>query len=317
MQSLRLAFAGTPDFAAVSLRALLAGRHQVVAVLTQPDRRAGRGKKVAQSPVKQLALGHDLPVLQPDTLKDAPVQTHLRDLRLDALIVVAYGLIIPQAVLDLPRFGGINVHGSLLPRWRGAAPIQRALMAGDRESGTTIMSMDAGLDTGAMLLREALRVSEHETGGELHDRLATQGARLLMRVLNDLPGHLAGAEPQPEEGVTYAHKLSKDEARLDFRLPARGLICRVRAFNPWPVAWSELGGKAIRIWAASEHWGGEQPGQDEPGRILTVSDEGVVVACGDGSLALTRLQLPGKRPMNVAELRRGHPDLFQPGDRFA
>ncbi len=313
MQPLRLAFAGTPDFAAVSLQALLETEHQVVAVLTQPDRGAGRGKKITPGPVKQLALDHGIPVLQPSHLKGDDTLAELRALELDALIVVAYGLIIPQVVLDLPRLACVNVHGSLLPRWRGAAPIQRAIMAGDGESGTTIMKMDAGLDTGPMLLHETLPIGEHETGGQLHDRLASQGARLLSRVLEDLPGHLAGAETQPEQGVTYAHKLSKHEARLDFRLPGRALVCRVRAFNPWPVTWTELAGQTVRVWEAREHRADDQPGEQEPGRILTVSDAGLTVACGDGEILLTRIQLPGKRPMSVADVRRGHPDLFQPG----
>ena len=309
---LRLAFAGTPDFAAVSLRALIDGPHQIAAVLTQPDRGAGRGKKVMQSPVKQLALAHELPVLQPESLKGEEIQRQIADLELDALIVVAYGLIIPRAVLELPRLACVNVHGSLLPRWRGAAPIQSAIVAGDTETGNTIMKMDAGLDTGPMLLSEALTIGDRETGGELHDRLAEQGARLLSTVLDDLPGHLDRAEPQPEDGVTYAHKLSKPGARIDFGLPARGIVNRVRAFNPWPVAWVDLNGQPLRIWGAEE---APEAGDDqaEPGRILTVSDDGLTVACGDGAVRLTRLQLPGKKTLTVAEIRRGHPDLFQPG----
>ena len=308
---LRIAFAGTPDFAAASLQALIDGPHQIVAVLTQPDRGAGRGKKVVQSPVKKLALAHDLPVLQPESLKGEEIQRQIAGLELDALIVVAYGLIIPQAVLDLPRLACVNVHGSLLPRWRGAAPIQWAILAGDTETGNTIMKMDAGLDTGPMLLSEALPIGERETGGELHDRLAEQGARLLSTVLDDLPGHLERAEPQPEEGMTYASKLSKPGARVDFGLPARGIVNRVRAFNPWPVAWVELDGQPLRLWDAEEAPG---DGEDaEPGRILTVSDDGLTVACGDGAVRLTRVQLPGKKPLAVADIRRGHPDLFQPG----
>ncbi len=310
MKPLRLAFAGTPDFAAVSLQALLDGPHTVAAVLTQPDRGAGRGKKVQPGPVKKLALEHDLPVLQPDTLKTDEIQDRLRELELDALIVVAYGLIIPRAVLALPRLGCVNVHGSLLPRWRGAAPIQWAIQAGDRETGTTIMQMDAGLDTGPMLLSEALTIGERETGGELHDRLAEQGARLLSTVLEDLPAHLEQARPQPEDGVTYAAKLTKAGARLDFRLPGAALVNRVRAFNPWPVAWMDFAGQPLRVWSAAE---APATGEPEPGRIVTVSDDGLTVACGDGAVLLSRVQLPGKRPMTVAEVRRGHPELFQPG----
>ena len=308
---LRLAFAGTPDFAASCLQALLESSHDVVAVLTQPDRGAGRGKKVKPGPVKALAESAGIPVLQPATLKDEAIQNRLRDLELDALIVVAYGLIIPQAVLDIPRLACVNVHASLLPRWRGAAPIQRAIMAGDRQSGTTIMRMDAGLDTGPMLLAEALDIGERETGGELHDRLAGQGARLLVTVLEDLPGHLQRAQPQPDDGVTYAHKLSKEEARLDFRLPARALSCRIRAFNPWPVCWFDLDGKAVRVWEAREC--DADTTLLEPGDIVTADADGVVVACGDIALRLQRIQLPGKKPMSVAEVLRGHPDLFARG----
>ena len=197
-----------------------------------------------------------------------------------------------------------------MPRWRGAAPIQWAIQAGDRETGTTIMQMDAGLDTGPMLLSESLTIGARETGGELHDRLAEQGARLLGTVLEDLPGYLERARPQPEEGVTYASKLTKAGARLDFRLPGAALVNRVRAFNPWPVAWVDFGGQPLRIWDAEEV---PDTGEPEPGRIVTVSDDGLTVACGDGAVLLSRVQLPGKRPMTVAEVRRGHPELFQPG----
>ncbi|MCK0154554.1 methionyl-tRNA formyltransferase [Alcanivorax sp. S6407] len=313
MKPLRLAFAGTPDFAAASLQAVLDSDHEVVAVLTQPDRAAGRGKKVQMSPVKQLAQAHDIPVLQPENLKGEEIRQQLRDLDLDAFVVVAYGLIIPQAVLDIPRLACLNVHGSLLPRWRGAAPIQRAISMGDTETGNTIMKMEAGLDTGPMLLWEPLPIGEAETGGELHDRLAAQGARLLVTVLDDLEQYLANATVQPEDGVTYAHKLSKAEGRLDFRLPTRALYNRIRAFNPFPVAWVPLKGQPMRIWQASES---PLPGKDddEPGQILKVDDSGIQVATGDGILILEALQLPGKRRMAVADLLRGNPDLFKVGE---
>ena len=313
MKPLRLAVAGTPDFAAASLQAVLDSPHEVVAVLTQPDRAAGRGKKVQMSPVKQLAQAHHIDVLQPENLKGEAIRQQLRDLNLDALVVVAYGLIIPQAVLDIPRLGCLNVHGSLLPRWRGAAPIQRAISVGDTETGNTIMQMEAGLDTGPMLLSEALPIGDSETGGELHDRLAAQGARLLVTVLNDLEPYLANATVQPDDGVTYAHKLSKAEGQLDFRLPTRALYNRIRAFNPFPVAWVPLKGQPMRIWKASES---PLPGKDddEPGHILNVDDNGIQVATGDGILTLEELQLPGKRRMAVADLLRGNPDLFQVGE---
>ena len=305
MKPLRLAFAGTPDFAAASLQAVLDSDHDVVAVLTQPDRAAGRGKKVQKSPVKLLAESHDIPVLQPENLKGEEIRQQLRDLNLDALVVVAYGLIIPQAVLDIPRLACLNVHGSLLPRWRGAAPIQRAISMGDTETGNTIMMMEAGLDTGPMLLSESLPIGDAETGG--------QGARLLVTVLDDLEQYLANATAQPDDGVTYAHKLSKAEGRLDFRLPTRALYNRIRAFNPFPVAWVPLNGQPMRIWQASES---PLPGKDddEPGQILKVDDSGIQVATGDGILILEALQLPGKRRMAVADLLRGNPDLFKVGE---
>tara|TARA_B100000676_G_scaffold301013_1_gene347544 strand:- start:513 stop:1481 length:969 start_codon:yes stop_codon:yes gene_type:complete len=315
LKPLRLAFAGTPDFAATSLQAVLGTDHDVVAVLTQPDRGAGRGKKLHKSPVKEIAEEHGIPVLQPVSLKDDAIQQQLRDLELDVIVVVAYGLLIPQAVLDTPRLGCINVHGSLLPRWRGAAPIQRAITVGDTETGNTIMKVEAGLDSGPMLLKEALPIGDSETGGELHDRLATQGARLLVTVLDDLEQYLANATPQPDDGVTYAHKLSKAEARLDFRLPTRALYNRVRAFNPFPVAWLPLDGQPLRVWQASESPLPDNP-DHEPGQILQVGDDGIHVATGDGALVLEILQLPGKRKMTVAEVLRGHRDLFQVGQRL-
>lgn len=314
MRSLRIAFAGTPEFAAVSLQWLMQSQHQLVCVLTQPDRAAGRGKQLQQSPVKTLAQTAHIPVMQPETLKDAAQQQQLAALNLDVLVVVAYGLLIPQAVLDIPRFGCINVHGSLLPRWRGAAPIQRAIVAGDPYTGNTIMKMDAGLDTGDMLLSEALTIGEHETGGQLHDRLAEQGARLLITVLDDLERYLAGATPQPEEGVTYAHKLSKAEAQLDFRLPAQALVNRVRAFNPWPVAWLPVNGQPMRVWQATTV--GDAAADHDPGEIIARSSDGIDVACGDGAVRLQRLQLSGKRAMDAADLLRGHPDMFRPGERL-
>lgn len=312
MKPLRIAFAGTPDYAATSLQALLDGPHELVAVLTQPDRGAGRGKKIHKSPVKTLAEQHAIPVLQPNTLKDEGTAGQLNELDLDLMVVVAYGLLIPQAILDIPRLGCINVHGSLLPRWRGAAPIQRAIAMGDTQTGNTIMQMEASLDSGPMLLKESLAIGERETGGQLHDRLAEQGARLLSTVLSDLDSYRDQAQVQPDDGVTYAHKLNKDEARLDFRLPTRALDNQVRAFNPFPVAWIDLDGERLRIWQASE-----QSGDGDPGEILAVSDQGIDVATGDGALRLEVLQLPGKRAMAAADLLRGHAQRFAPGQALA
>lgn len=311
MKPLRIVFAGTPDFAAVHLQALLEAGHQVVAVLTQPDRPAGRGKKLQPGPVKALAQRHGLPVLQPDSLKGDGIRNELSALAPDVMVVVAYGLIVPPAVLDLPRHGCINVHGSLLPRWRGAAPIQRAIVAGDTATGVTVMQMEAGLDTGPMLLKRETPIAPEDTGGSLHDRLAELGADALTEVLEDLPGHLAQAQPQPEEGVSYAHKLEKREARLDWTQPAAVLERQVRAFNPWPVSWTPFGGGPLRVWAARtvDH-------QGAPGEIIRADDEGLLVACGEGALLITRLQLPGKKAMDLSELLRGRAGLFPPGKRL-
>ncbi|WP_111657783.1 methionyl-tRNA formyltransferase [Isoalcanivorax indicus] len=307
---MRIIFAGTPDFAATSLAALLASGHQVVAVLTQPDRPAGRGRKPVASEVKQLAEQHRLPVLQPEKLKDPAVQAQLRAFEADVMVVVAYGLIIPQAVLAIPRHGCLNVHGSLLPRWRGAAPVHRAIAAGDTESGVTIMQMDVGLDTGPMLHKVRTPITPEDTGGSLYQRIATLGAEALVTVLDDLPAALARAEAQPEEGVTYAHKLTKDEGRLDWSRDARALHDQVRAFNPWPVAWTTLAGDTLRVWASEAI---HDQRREPPGTVVAVSPAGVDVACGQGVLRLVTLQLPGKKAMPVADLLRGRPDALHTG----
>ena len=312
MTPLKIVFAGTPDFAETSLQALLDSPHQVIAVLTQPDRPAGRGKKLHQSEVKQLALAHGIPVLQPENLKSAEVQEQLRELAPDVMVVVAYGLLIPQIVLDIPRLGCINVHGSLLPRWRGAAPVHRAIVAGDHESGVTIMQMEAGLDTGPMLLSARTAIHDDDTGGSLYQRIAELGAATLVQALDDLPNLQKQARPQPEQGVSYAHKLKKDEAWLDWQRSSDELYNQIRAFNPWPVAQTRLGETTLRIWEATR-----AEGQGAPGTILSTSEQGIEVATGDGSLLLTRLQLPGKKQTPVADLLRGHAELFSPGRLLA
>lgn len=309
---LKVVFAGTPEFAAESLEAVLSRTpHQVLAVLTQPDRPAGRGKKLTPSPVKVLADAHQIPVWQPENLKGDDIVEQLAALNADVMVVVAYGLIVPQRILDLPRYGCINVHGSLLPRWRGAAPIQRAIAAGDSETGVGIMQMEAGLDTGPVLLEVRCPIEPGDTGGSLHDRLAALGAQTLVAALADLPAHLNQAQVQADDGVTYAHKLSKDDARLDFSLAAVELANRVRAFNPWPVAWFPWQDKPLRVWAA-------QPvdGDGAPGTVLAVSEAGVDVACGQGALRLTHIQLPGKKALPVADILRGRPDLFAAGEQL-
>lgn len=313
---LKVVFAGTPEFAAVALDALLATRHRVLAVLTQPDRPAGRGRRLVASPVKQRALAAGIEVLQPETLRDEDIRQRLAALAPDVMVVVAYGLIVPPVVLALPRLGCINIHGSLLPRWRGAAPIQRAIEAGDEETGVGIMKMEAGLDTGPVLLERRTPISAIDTGGTLHDRLAALGAEALVEALEDLPALLAAARPQPEEGVTYAHKLDRDDARLDWTLPAVVLARKVRAFNPWPAAWTLLDDEPVKVLGAEpvEH-GPALP----PGTIAAAADEGLLVACGtDGTerLRLTVMQLPGKRALPVADILRGQRDRLAPGRRF-
>ena len=303
MSPLRVVFAGTPDFAASSLAAVLDSEHEVVAVYTQPDRPAGRGRKLTPSPVKQLAQEHGLPVVQPASLKDADDQAELAALNADVMVVVAYGLLLPQAVLDTPRLGCINVHASLLPRWRGAAPIQRAIEAGDSVSGVTIMQMDAGLDTGAMLYEVRTPITSRTTGGDLHDRLAIQGANALIHVLDNLDNGSLEATPQPEEGVTYAAKLSKAEAELDFSQPAEQLARKIRAFNPWPVAWCTLGNDRLRLLMASVEQGEQPP--SPPGTLLEHGDDHLRIACGEQGqevLCVSRAQLPGGKAMAVRDL---------------
>lgn len=313
---LRIVFAGTPAFAAHHLQQLLDSRHQVVAVYSQPDRPAGRGKKLAASPVKQLALAHQLPVYQPASLKDPEALQQLATLDADIMVVVAYGLLLPAAVLTTPRLGCINVHASLLPRWRGAAPIQRAIEAGDEQTGVTIMQMDVGLDTGDMLVKAECPITAEDTGGSLHDRLLEIGGPALLRALDQLQQGCAQPEKQDDSQACYAAKLSKDEALLDWRLPAAVLARKVRAFNPFPVAYTRLTAapaeERIRVLAAQPV--AETGGQ--PGEIRQVSGAGVQVACGDQALLLTGVQLPGKKAMPVDELLRDHPDYFQAGARL-
>lgn len=305
---MRIVFAGTPEFAAESLAALLVSSHQVIAVLTQPDRPAGRGRSLQPSPVKSVALQHDIPVLQPATLKGEEIRGQLADLAADVMVVVAYGLIIPRDVLTLPRLGCINVHGSLLPRWRGAAPIQRAIAAGDEETGVGIMQMEAGLDTGPVLLEVRTPIRPEDTGGSLHDRLAALGAEALVQALANLEALQSKAATQPEAGITYAHKLTKEEAQLDWAKPAAALAREVRAFNPWPVSWLPRPEGPMRVWAATA-----EGGKGQPGTVLSLTPAGIEVACAEGSLLLTQIQLPGKKSLPVADLLRGHPDLFQIG----
>ncbi len=300
---MRAIFAGTPEFAAKALAALIAAGHEIPLVLTQPDRPAGRGMKLVMSPVKQLALAHGLPVRQPVTLKDRAVQAELDAIGADVMVVVAYGLILPAAVLDIPRFGCLNIHGSLLPRWRGAAPIQRALLAGDAETGITIIQMDAGLDTGAMLLRVPLPIANDDTAQTLHDKLADLGAQTIVRALRGLEQGTLVPEPQDDAKATYAAKLSKAEARLDWNRSADELGRAVRAYNPFPVAQAVLGGETWRIWAADA----VGAGGGIPGEIVAADKEGILVACGQGTLRLTEIQKAGGKRLPVASFIQGNP----------
>lgn len=299
MAALRIVFAGTPEFAVPALEACWTRGGEVVAVYTQPDRPAGRGRQPTASPVKQLALKHGLPVRQPENLKSAAEQDALRALAPDVMVVVAYGLILPKAVLAIPRLGCLNVHASLLPRWRGAAPIQRAIEAGDAETGVGLMQMEAGLDTGPVLLEKRIPIAVDDTAGTLHDRLSALGAEVLGDGLTLLrAGMRPAARPQPAAGVTYAHKLDKAEARLDWTQPAAVLARRVRAFHPWPVAEADLGGERIRIHAATVLPGAAGA---TPGVLVAAGRDGLDVATGDGVLRILRLQRPGGRPVDARD----------------
>ncbi len=301
--SLRIIFAGTPDFAVPPLKALAMAGFTPQSVLTQPDRRAGRGQKLLASPVKQAALELEIPVFQPESLKTAEFLDWLESQHADLMIVVAYGLILPQAVLDSPRFGCWNIHASLLPRWRGAAPIQRAIEAGDTESGVCIMRMDAGLDTGAVLARSRIEIAPDETGGSLHDRLAQLGAETLLQCVEQLnAGSLPAAIPQEAAGISYARKLDKAEAGIHWQEPAVQLERRIRAFNPWPVCWCDIAGERCRIWAANAEAGAST---EPAGSILQADANGIVVACGEGRLRITQLQRPGGRPQTAQEFLHG------------
>lgn len=303
---MKLIFAGTPEFAAQALSAIISAGHQVALVLTQPDRPAGRGMSLQPSAVKKVALEHGIEVFQPLTLKDAEAQAKIAAVGAEVMVVAAYGLILPQVVLDMPRFGCINIHGSLLPRWRGAAPIQRALLAGDTETGVCIMQMEAGLDTGPVLLRGVFPIEAGDTTATLHDRLAELGARLAVEALGRLP---LPAKAQPAEGVTYAHKIEKAEALIDWSKPAGELDRHIRAFNPFPGAQALFGGQTVKLWQATP-----VAGDGEIGTILVVDRSRVVIACGEGALAVSELQKAGGKRLPVQQFLAGHP--LKVGDRF-
>jgi len=314
MPPLRIVFAGTPEFSVPALQSLHDAGHALVAVYTQPDRPAGRGRALAASAVKQRALALGLTVEQPATLKTAEAQAGLAAYAPDLMVVVAYGLILPQAVLDIPRLGCLNIHGSLLPRWRGAAPIHRAILAGDERTGISIMKMDAGLDTGPELLRRELLIGPHESAGELHDRLAPLGAQAIVDAVRGWAAGTLPAQPQPASGATYAAKIRKEEARIDWSNSAVAIDRQVRAFNPWPVAETRLGDEQVRVWEA-------RPAQQSqsaadavpPGTVVRAADGQLLVATGDGLLELLTLQFPGRKPLKARDVLNSRPLR---GERF-
>jgi methionyl-tRNA formyltransferase len=293
---MRIVFAGTPDFSVPVLQAILESGHRVVGVYTQPDRPAGRGRKLAAGPVKQLALQHNLEVFQPGSLRGADDRELLAGLQPDLMVVVAYGLLLPQAVLDVPRLGCVNLHASLLPRWRGAAPVQRAILAGDSETGVCLMQMEAGLDSGPVLAEVRTPIAADETGGSLHDRLSRLAARLLAEHLDDLDAGRLQQRVQDESQVTYAHKLDKREAAIDWKTDALQIERQVRAFNPWPVAQAKYQDQALRIWRARVI----QAPSAAPGTVMAAGRDGIDIACGRGCLRLLEIQLPGGRRLDAA-----------------
>ncbi|MCX4026919.1 methionyl-tRNA formyltransferase [Endozoicomonas sp. SM1973] len=325
IKPLRIVFAGTPEFAAIHLQALLDSQHQVIAAYTQPDRPSGRGRKLTPSPVKVLAEAHQIPVFQPTSLKSEEAQTELASLNADVMVVVAYGLLLPKIILETPHYGCINVHASLLPKWRGAAPIQRAIAAGDKATGVTIMQMDVGLDTGDMLTISECEISDQETGGSLHDKLAEIGSPALLKTLQQIADGQLQPKVQDHENASYAHKLSKQEAHINWEQSATELDCLIRAFNPWPIAFTELDGQRIRVWEAkplavngkSLAILSANSSDQAPGTIISANKEGLDIACGNGTLRITRLQLPNSKSMSVQELLNSRKEQFQPGVKLS
>ncbi len=310
---LRIVFAGTPEFAAHHLAALLQSEHQVVAVYTQPDRPSGRGKKLAQSPVKQLALINGLAVEQPMSLRDEEAQATLAAYQADVMVVVAYGLLLPQAILDTPRYGCINVHGSLLPRWRGAAPIQRAIASGDKTTGITTMQMEKGLDTGPMLMHAELPIEPDDTSASLHDKLMELGAKTLLQTLSALKLGALSPEIQDDAQANYAEKITKEEANIDWSQDAQIIERLIRAYNPFPIAYTHLNGERLKIYQAEVvNAQANQP----PGTISKSDGKQLLVACGNGQLAILKAQLPGKKPLPIDALLNGYHSLFVEGDRL-
>ena len=310
--SLNIIFAGTPDFAAKHLAALYASEHNIVAVYSQPDRPAGRGKKLMPSAVKSLALEHNTAVYQPASLKDETAQKELIALNADIMIVVAYGLILPTAILEAPTLGCLNVHGSLLPKWRGAAPIQRAIWAGDKFTGVSIMQMDEGLDTGPVLLEKSLAITGAATSATLYEDLAELGPQALIETLENLEN--LNPTVQNNDEATYAHKLSKEEALVDWTLSAQQLVRNVRAFNPWPFVWFKHNNESIKVWHAEVV---ESFGDEAPGTIITVDKNGIEVATSEHNILLSTIQIPGKKAQAVSDIINGKPDMFRAGQNLS
>lgn len=310
---MRLVFAGTPDFAATALKALLETDHEVVGVYSQPDRPSGRGRKLTPSPVKQVALDAGIPVFQPQTLKTPEAREQLTALNADVMVVAAYGLILPRAILDIPRHGCLNIHASLLPRWRGAAPIQRAIAAGDRQTGITIMQMDAGLDTGDMLLKLTTPITESDTGGSLHDRLADLGGDAIIDALAGIIEGTLRPTPQDDAQACYASKLSKEEGQIDWTEDATAINRKIRAFNPWPGTYTDAGDLRIRLHESEVI---DITSDRHPGTVVARSREGIDIACGLDVLRITRLQLPGSRAQSVNDLINGGKDILMPGQEL-
>lgn len=312
-QSLRIVFAGTPDFAARHLAALLSSEHEVIAVYTQPDRPAGRGKKLTASPVKNIALEHDIPVYQPENFKSDEAKQELADLNADIMVVVAYGLLLPQAVLDTPKLGCINVHGSILPRWRGAAPIQRSIWAGDAETGVTIMQMDIGLDTGDMLKIATLPIEATDTSASMYEKLADLGPQALIDCLADIATGKANPVKQDDDLANYAKKLSKEEARIDWNDDAAHIERCVRAFNPWPMSHFIAAENSIKVWQSRVS---EQTSDKPAGTIVQADKTGIYVATGNGVLVLEQLQVPGKKAMSVQDILNSRAAWFEVGTQL-
>ena len=309
---LKVIFAGTPDFAAQHLLALLDSKHDVVAVYTQPDRPAGRGKKLTASPVKSLALEHAIPVYQPESLKQQEAQDALFAIEADIMVVVAYGLILPTPVLSAPSRGCINVHGSILPKWRGAAPIQRAIWAGDAETGVTIMQMDEGLDTGDMLHIATIPIEQDDTSATLYTKLAELGPKALVNVLDDIDSYIP--EKQDDALATYAKKLSKEEALINWQDDAAQIERNIRAFNPWPVAWMQIDDQNVKVWSASVTTCDRAVA---PGTVISANKEGITIATGQGALCITSLQIPGKKALPAADVINARQSWFEVGRSLA